>query len=274
MSLLETIHGPEDVRRIPPERLQQLADEVRERLIDVVSETGGHIGAGLGVVELTVALLYSFESPRDKILWDVGHQGYPWKILTGRNDRLPTLRQEGGLSGFLRRDESEHDQFGAGHAGTAMSAALGMAAARDLKGESHHVVAVVGDGALTSGMPYEGMNNAGHSDRDIIMVVNDNGMSIAPNVGAISKYFVSIDASLMANKLREIAKSIINRTSKFVGGKRMVDFAKNIEESVKNLWSPGMLFEELARPCQPSQATAWPRFRSTGRVGSAARIFR
>ncbi len=245
MSLLETIHGPEDVRSIPKEQLQQLADEVRERLIDVVSETGGHIGAGLGVVELTIALLYSFESPRDKILWDVGHQGYPWKILTGRNDRLPTLRQEGGLSGFLRRDESEHDQFGAGHAGTAMSAALGMAAARDLKGESHHVVAVVGDGALTSGMPYEGMNNAGHSDRDIIMIVNDNGMSIAPNVGAISKYFVSIDASMMANKLREIAKSIINRTSKFVGGKRMVDFAKNIEESVKNLWSPGMLFEEL-----------------------------
>ena len=245
MSLLETIHGPEDVRSIPREQLQQLADEVRERLIDVVSETGGHIGAGLGVVELTIALLYSFESPRDKILWDVGHQGYPWKILTGRNDRLPTLRQEGGLSGFLRRDESEHDQFGAGHAGTAMSAALGMAAARDLKGESHHVVAVVGDGALTSGMPYEGMNNAGHSDRDIIMIVNDNGMSIAPNVGAISKYFVSIDASMMANKLREIAKSIINRTSKFVGGKRMVDFAKNIEESVKNLWSPGMLFEEL-----------------------------
>ena len=245
MSLLESIHGPEDVRRLPREQLRQLADEIRERLIDVVSETGGHIGAGLGVVELTVALVYSFASPRDKILWDVGHQGYPWKILTGRNDRLPTLRQEGGLSGFLRRTESEHDQFGAGHAGTAMSAALGMAAARDLKGEDHHVVAVVGDGALTSGMPYEGMNNAGHSDRDIIMVVNDNGMSIAPNVGAISKYFGSIDASAMANKLREIAKSIISKTSTFVGGKRMVDFARNIEESVKNLWSPGMLFQEL-----------------------------
>ncbi len=245
MSLLESIRGPDDVQRLPREQLQQLADEVRERLIDVVSETGGHIGAGLGVVELTVALLYSFDSPRDKILWDVGHQGYPWKILTGRSDRLPTLRQEGGLSGFLRRTESEHDQFGAGHAGTAMSAALGMAAARDIKGEDHHVVAVVGDGALTSGMPYEGMNNAGHSDRNIIMVVNDNGMSIAPNVGAISKYFGSIEASAMANKLREIAKNIISRTSKFVGGKRMVDFARNIEESVKNLWSPGMLFQEL-----------------------------
>ena len=245
MSLLETIHDPEDVKRLPREQLQQLADEVRERLIDVVSETGGHIGAGLGVVELTIALLCTFDSPHDKVLWDVGHQGYPWKILTGRNDRLPTLRQEGGLSGFLRRDESQHDQFGAGHAGTAMSAALGMAAARDLKGETHQVVAVVGDGALTCGMPYEGMNNAGHSDRDIIMVVNDNGMSIAPNVGAISKYFGSVDASAMANKLRGMAKAIISKTSTFVGGKRMVDFAKNVEESVKNLWSPGMLFEEL-----------------------------
>lgn len=245
MAILETIRSPEDVKQLPREQLQALADEIRERLIEVVSETGGHIGAGLGVVELTVALLYCFDSPRDKILWDVGHQGYPWKILTGRNDRLPTLRQEGGLSGFLRRDESEHDQFGAGHAGTAMSAALGMAAARDLKGELHHVVAVVGDGALTCGMPYEGMNNAGHSDRDIIMVVNDNGMSIAPNVGAISKYFGSVDASPMANKLRGMAKIIINKTSKFVGGQRMVDFAKNVEESVKNLWSPGMLFEEL-----------------------------
>ena len=245
MSLLETIRGPEDVKRLGREQLPQLAEEVRQRLIDVVSETGGHIGAGLGVVELTVALLYAFDSPKDKILWDVGHQGYPWKILTGRNDRLPTLRQEDGLSGFLRRVESEHDQFGAGHAGTALSAALGMAAARDVKGESFQVVAVAGDGALTCGMPYEGMNNAGHSDRDIILVVNDNGMSIAPNVGAISKYFGSIDASPMTVKMRGIVKQIINRASKFVGGKRMVDFAKNVEESVKNLWSPGTLFEEL-----------------------------
>ncbi|MCH7491347.1 MAG: 1-deoxy-D-xylulose-5-phosphate synthase [Gemmatimonadetes bacterium] len=245
MSLLEGITGVEDVKKLDRDQLPQLASEIRQRLIEVVSKTGGHIGAGLGVVELTVALIYTFDSPRDKILWDVGHQGYPWKILTGRNHALPTLRQEGGLSGFLRRVESEHDHFGAGHAGTAMSAALGMAAARDVKGESFHVVAVVGDGALTCGMPYEGMNNAGHSERDIIMIVNDNGMSIAPNVGAISKYFASIEAAPMTNKMRGIAKQIITRTSKFVGGKRMVDFAKNIEESVKNLWSPGMLFEEL-----------------------------
>ncbi|MCZ6918255.1 MAG: 1-deoxy-D-xylulose-5-phosphate synthase [Gemmatimonadetes bacterium] len=245
MALLEAIRGPQDVQRLGREQLPQLADEVRQRLIDVVSETGGHIGAGLGVVELTIALLYCFDSPTDKILWDVGHQGYPWKILTGRNDRLPTLRQEDGLSGFLRRVESEHDQFGAGHAGTALSAALGMAAGRDVKGESFHVVAVVGDGALTCGMPYEGMNNAGHSDRDIILLVNDNGMSIAPNVGAISKYFGSLDASPMTVKMRELAKQIIKRASKFIGGKRMVDFAKNVEESIKNLWSPGTLFEEL-----------------------------
>ena len=193
--ILESIHGPKDVQALPPEQLQQLADEVRQRLIDVVSQTGGHIGAGLGVVELTVALCAAFDSPRDKIVWDVGHQGYPWKILTGRNDRLDTLRQQGGLSGFLRRDESPHDQFGAGHAGTALSAAFGMAAARDLKGEKFQVVAIVGDGAMTCGLPYEALNNAGDSGRDIIVVLNDNGMSIAPNVGALNKYLGSIVAS-------------------------------------------------------------------------------
>ena len=150
--------------------------------------TGGHIGASLGVVELSIALLYELDSPRDKVVWDVGHQAYAWKLLTGRNDPFATLRQRDGISGFLKRTESEHDQFGAGHAGTAMSAALGMATARDLRGESHKVVAVVGDGALTCGLSYEGMNNAGHSDRDIILIVNDNGMSISPNVGAISKH--------------------------------------------------------------------------------------
>jgi 1-deoxy-D-xylulose-5-phosphate synthase len=245
MALLESIQGPEDIKQLPKERLQELADEVRQRLIDVVSETGGHIGAGLGVVELTVALLYAFDSPRDKIVWDVGHQGYPWKVLTGRNDRLPTLRQKDGLSGFLRRVESEHDAFGAGHAGTAVSAAFGMAAARDLRGEDHHVVAVVGDGSLTCGLPYEGLNNAGHSGRDFIVILNDNGMSIAPNVGAMSKYLGSIIASPVTNRLRERVKHVIERTSKVVGGPRMIDLARNIEESIKNLWSPGMLFEEF-----------------------------
>ena len=232
------------MHRLPREQLRQLADEVRQRLIDVVSSTGGHIGAGLGVVELTIALLNSFESPRDKILWDVGHQGYPWKVLTGRNDRFPTLRQAGGLNGFLRRSESEHDIFGAGHAGTAVSAAYGVAAARDLMGDHYHVVAVVGDGALTCGMSYEGLNNAGHSDRDIIIVLNDNGMSIAPNVGAMNKYLGSVIASPLTNRVREKVKGVIELSSKYLGH-RVVDFSKKLEESVKNLWSPGMLFEEL-----------------------------
>ena len=245
MALLDGIRSPADVKRLPREQLQPLADEVRQRLIEVVSQTGGHIGAGLGVVELTVALCHVFDSPRDKIVWDVGHQGYPWKILTGRNDRLPTLRQAGGLSGFLRRDESPHDHFGAGHAGTALSAALGMAAARDLTGADHQVVAVVGDGAMTCGLPYEAMNNAGHSDRDLIVVLNDNGMSIAPNVGAISKYLGSVIASPITVRWRERVKHIIEKTSHLVGGPRLVEFAKTVEESVKNLWSPGMLFEEL-----------------------------
>jgi 1-deoxy-D-xylulose-5-phosphate synthase len=247
--ILETIRGPADVKALEPAQLQPLADEVRQRLIDVVSQTGGHIGAGLGVVELTVALCAAFDSPRDKIVWDVGHQGYPWKILTGRNDRLGTLRQQGGLSGFLRRDESEHDQFGAGHAGTALSAAFGMATARDLKGETFEVVAVVGDGAMTCGLPYEALNNAGDSGsgggRDLIVVLNDNGMSIAPNVGALNKYLGSIVASPMTVRIRERVKHLIERASHIVGGRKLVDFAKNVEESIKNLWSPGMLFEEL-----------------------------
>src|SRR5437016_14083908 len=162
VSLLESIAGPADVRRLTRDQLQPLADEVRRRLIDVVSQTGGHIGAGLGVVELTVALGYCFDSPRDKIVWDVGHQGYPWKILTGRNDRLPTLRQAGGLSGFLRRSESPHDQFGAGHAGTGLSAAYGIAAARDPPGEPFTLVAVAAGGALTCCVPYVAMHNAGN----------------------------------------------------------------------------------------------------------------
>ena len=245
MALLENIASPADVKALPSEQLQELADEVRQRLIDVVSQTGGHIGAGLGVVELTVALIHAFDTPRDKILWDVGHQGYPWKVLTGRNDRLPTLRQADGLSGFLRRTESEHDHFGAGHAGTAISAALGMAAARDLRGEDYQVVAVVGDGAMTCGLPYEGINNAGHSERDILVVLNDNGMSIAPNVGAINKYLGSVIASPAANRMRERVKHAIEKASSVVGGQRMLDFARTIEESIKNLWSPGMLFEEF-----------------------------
>jgi 1-deoxy-D-xylulose-5-phosphate synthase len=244
MSLLTGIQSPEDLKRLRRDQLPELAQEIRDRLIECCSITGGHIGASLGVVELSIALLYEFDSPGDKIVWDVGHQAYAWKLLTGRNGVFPTLRQRDGISGFLKRTESAHDQFGAGHAGTAMSAALGMATARDLKGEQHKVVAVVGDGALTCGLSYEGMNNAGHSERDIILIVNDNGMSISPNVGAISKMLGRIVADPRTNKLRELIKGM---TFKLGGvfGEGVVDFARNLEESVKNLFSPGMLFEEL-----------------------------
>jgi 1-deoxy-D-xylulose-5-phosphate synthase len=244
MSLLATIQSPADLKRLKREQLPQLAQQIRERLIECCSITGGHIGASLGVVELSVALLYEFDSPTDKIVWDVGHQAYAWKLLTGRNDAFPTLRQRNGVSGFLKRDESEHDQFGAGHAGTAVSAAFGMATARDLRGEKHKVVAIVGDGALTCGLSYEGMNNAGHSDRDIILIVNDNGMSISPNVGAISKMLGRIVADPRTNRLREKIKGMTFALGG-VFGEGVVDFAKNVEESVKNLFSPGMLFEEL-----------------------------
>ncbi len=244
MSLLATIRGPEDLKRLPREQLPELAREVRDRLIQAVSVTGGHIGASLGCVELAIALLYEFDSPRDKVVWDVGHQAYAWKLLTGRNPVFDTLRQEGGVSGFLKRSESPHDQFGAGHAGTAMSAAFGMATARDLLGEDHQVVAVVGDGALTCGLSYEGMNNAGHSDRNIILVVNDNGMSISPNVGAISKTLGRIVANPVTNRVREHVKAMTLRLGE-VFGEGVVEFAKNVEESVKNLFSQGMFFEEL-----------------------------
>jgi 1-deoxy-D-xylulose-5-phosphate synthase len=244
MSLLSTIHDPADLKRLKREQLPQLAQEIRDRLIECVSMTGGHIGASLGVVELSIALLYEFDSPSDRIVWDVGHQAYAWKLLTGRNDPFPTLRQRDGISGFLKRAESEHDHFGAGHAGTAMSAALGMATARDLNGEKYKVAAVVGDGALTCGLSYEGMNNAGHSDRDIILIINDNGMSISPNVGAIHKTLGRIVADPRTNQLREKIKKMTFKLRP-VFGAGVVDFAKNVEESVKNLFSAGMLFEEL-----------------------------
>lgn len=244
MSLLAGIQSPADLKRLRRDQLPELAREIRTRLIESCSHTGGHIGASLGVVELTIALLYEFDSPTDKIVWDVGHQAYTWKLLTGRNARFDTLRQTDGLSGFLKRAESPHDHFGAGHAGTAMSAAFGMATARDLLGLDYKVAAVVGDGALTCGLSYEGMNNAGHSSRDIILIVNDNGMSISPNVGAISKTLGRIVAAPVTNKVREKIKGATLALGE-VFGTGVVDFAKNVEESVKNLFSEGMLFEEL-----------------------------
>jgi 1-deoxy-D-xylulose-5-phosphate synthase len=222
------------------EELPALADELRARLVDVCSRTGGHIGAGLGVVELTIALHYAFDTPRDQLVWDVGHQGYPHKLLTGRNARMETLRQEGGVSGFLKRSESEYDVFGAGHAATAISAALGIAVGRDLKAEDYKVVAVLGDGALTSGLAYEGLNNAGHSERDMIVVLNDNEMSIAPNVGAMSKYLTSIQRNPLYNRLRGKIGEIVDHAPVPLG-----NIVRKWEESVKAFLTPGVLFEEL-----------------------------
>jgi 1-deoxy-D-xylulose-5-phosphate synthase len=239
MSLLDRIQSPADLKALSRDELRLVADEVRERLIDVCSRTGGHIGAGLGVVELTVALHHVFDTPRDQLVWDVGHQGYPHKVLTGRNGALETLRQEGGLSGFLKRSESEYDAFGAGHAATAISAALGIASARDLKGERFKVVAVVGDGALTSGLAYEGLNNAGHSDRDIVVVLNDNEMSIAPNVGAISKYLNQVQRNPIYNRIRAKIGSAVE------GRSALRHLVRKWEESVKSFLTPGVLFEEL-----------------------------
>src|SRR5271167_2989233 len=186
--LLDRIDIPADLRRLPEQDLRQLADELRAELIDAVSITGGHFGAGLGVVELTVALHYVFNTPDDRLIWDVGHQAYPHKILTGRRDRIRTLRQGGGLSGFTKRSESEYDPFGAAHSSTSISAGLGMAVGRDLQGRKNNVIAVIGDGAMSAGMAYEAMNNAGAINSRLIVVLNDNDMSIAPPVGALSAY--------------------------------------------------------------------------------------
>lgn len=242
-TLLDQIDFPADLRKLSRDELPALAEEIRARLVDVCSRTGGHIGAGLGVVELTIALHYVFETPRDQLVWDVGHQGYPHKLLTGRNARMETLRKEGGISGFLKRTESEYDVFGAGHAATAISAALGVAVGRDLRGDQYKVVAILGDGALTSGIAYEGMNNAGHSERDLIVVLNDNEMSIAPNVGAMSKYLTSIQRNPLYNRLRNKIGELADHAPGPLSS--MGTLVRKWEESVKAFLTPGVLFEEL-----------------------------
>jgi len=239
VSLLERIHSPADLRALSRSELPQLAQEVRERMIDVISRVGGHFAPGLGVVELTLALHYVFDTPRDKLIWDVGHQAYPHKIITGRNDRFPTIKQKGGLSGFLKRDESEYDVFGAGHAATSISAALGIATARDLKGEDYEVVAVIGDGAMTCGLAFEAMNNAGPTDRDLIVILNDNEMSISRNVGAVHRYLTRITTNPLYNRVRNELKGLLHRAP------AVEEMVIKVEESLKNLLVPGTLFEEL-----------------------------
>jgi 1-deoxy-D-xylulose-5-phosphate synthase len=241
--LLERIHSPADLRALTEELLPEVAQDVRERMVDVISRVGGHFAPGLGVVELTIALHYVFDTPRDKLIWDVGHQGYPHKILTGRNEAFANVRQRGGPSGFLTRNESEYDVFGAGHAATSISAGLGIAAARDLHGDDFDVVAVIGDGALTSGMAYEALNNAGHTDTDLIVILNDNEMSISPNVGAISKYLTRVVTNPVYNRMRDEVKSIVQKTGTI--GDVMQSVVLKMEETAKTLLTPGMLFEEL-----------------------------
>src|SRR5688572_3552085 len=243
MSLFDKLDLPAALRTMTRDELRELSAAMRERLIEVCSRTGGHIGAGLGVVELSVAIHAVFDTPRDQVVWDVGHQGYPHKLLTGRNDEMETLRQEHGISGFLKRTESEYDTFGAGHAATAISAGLGMATARDIKGESFKVVSILGDGALTCGLAYEGLNNAGASGRDFIVILNDNEMSIAPNVGAMSKYLISIQRNPLYNRLRSAIGTVVDNAPGPLAG--VATLVRKWEESVKNFLTPGVLFEEL-----------------------------
>jgi len=236
--LLDTITAPADIRNFNIGELRQLADELRAETIDAVSVTGGHLGAGLGVVELTVALHHVFNTPTDKLIWDVSHQCYPHKILTGRRDRIRTLRQGGGLSGFTKRTESEYDPFGAAHAGTSISAAMGMVAARDLSGEDHNVIAVIGDGSMTAGMAYEAMNNA--SDKRLIVILNDNDMSIAPPVGALSAHLAKLVSGQGYRTVRKLAKEMVSSMPY-----HLKEAARKTEEYARGMAAGGTLFEEL-----------------------------
>jgi 1-deoxy-D-xylulose-5-phosphate synthase len=238
--LLDTILTPADLRLLPESDLAQVAAELRTETVDVVSVTGGHLGAGLGVVELTVALHYIFDTPRDRLIWDVGHQTYPHKILTGRRDRIRTLRKGGGLSGFTKRSESEYDPFGAAHSSTSISAGLGMAVANTLSEKKSNVISVIGDGSMSAGMAYEAMNNAGAMHSRLIVILNDNEMSIAPPAGALSAYLARLVSGGTYRSVRETAKQLGRHLPKFI-----YDRARKTEEFARNFWSGGTMFEEL-----------------------------
>ena len=238
--LLDLAGTPEQLRQLPEHDLPQLATELRAELVDAVSQTGGHLGAGLGVVDLTIALHYVFDTPRDRLIWDVGHQAYPHKILTGRRDRIRTLRQEGGLSGFTKRAESEYDPFGAAHSSTSISAGLGMAVARDLKGGRNNVIAVIGDGAMSAGMAYEAMNNAGALDARLIVILNDNDMSIAPPTGAMSAYLARLASGRAYLGLRDFGKKLTAYL-----GKRADRAITRAVEHARGYVTGGTMFEEL-----------------------------
>ena len=238
--LLDQINYPSDLKKLTPEQLPQLAKELREELVDAVSVTGGHLGAGLGVVELTIAIHYLFDTPNDRLIWDVGHQAYPHKILTGRRNKIRTLRQGGGLSGFTKRAESQYDPFGAAHSSTSISAGLGMAVARDLEGKNNSIISVIGDGAMSAGMAYEAMNNAGAMDSRLIVILNDNEMSIAPPVGAMSSYLAKLLSGKKYIGLRNLLKKLINKFPK-----KFKDKMSQTEEYLKGIAVGGTLFEEM-----------------------------
>jgi 1-deoxy-D-xylulose-5-phosphate synthase len=241
--ILDTINNPDDLRQVPEAELPKLVAELRETIIETVSKTGGHLAPSLGVVDLTVALHYAFDTPKDKIIWDVGHQAYAHKLLTGRRERFKTLRQYGGISGFPKREESPYDNFNVGHASTSISAALGMVAARDIKGEDFRVVAVIGDGSISAGLAFEGLNQAGHLKKNLIVILNDNEMSISPNVGALSAYLNRMMTGNFYTKLRQETKQFLQNIPRV--GESMFNIAKKAEESIKGFMAPGLLFEEL-----------------------------
>ncbi len=238
--ILDSVNYPSDTKDLNIEQLKQLAAEVRDETINVVSKTGGHLGAGLGVVELTVALHHVFDTPKDQLIWDVSHQVYPHKILTGRKDRMHTLRQGGGLSGFAKRSESEYDTFGAGHGGTSISAALGMAVARDFNKDTNHVIAIIGDGSLTAGMAYEAMNNAGYLKSKMIVILNDNEMAIAPNLGAMHKYLCRLVSSKPYLTMRHLAKDVLTHMPK-----KVESITKKAKQYTKDFFMGGNFFEEM-----------------------------
>ena len=239
---LTVIESPADLKRLTLPQLGAVAAELRQYIIDVVSRTGGHLAPSLGAVELTLALHYVYDTPRDRIVWDVGHQAYAHKVLTGRRDRLPSLRQYQGISGFISPAESPYDAFGVAHASTSIAAAMGMVVARDLAGSDHHVLTVTGDGAMTGGMAYEGLNNAGHSGRDILVILNDNEMSISPNVGAISKYLTDITSSRPYNRFKDEVRALVK---KMPLGEPAGELAKRLERSLKEVFVPGGMFQSL-----------------------------
>ena len=237
--LLQDINSPEDLRKLDQSQIPKLADELREFLLYTVGKTGGHFGAGLGVIELTLALHYKFDTPKDRIVWDVGHQTYPHKILTGRKDAMQSMRQSNGLAPFPVRSESQYDTFGVGHSSTSISAALGMITAAEKKQEDRHVTAVIGDGAMTAGMAYEALAHAGSIDKNLLVILNDNQMSISENIGGLRNYLARIWASKTYNRIRESGKSVLT----YLPGAK--EFVRKAEIHAKGMVAPGSLFEEL-----------------------------